>query len=781
MAAHSVLLTATLLAFAGAQGETVRVDFGTETSPVRPGFIRVTHKTVFGEREPVAGNGRPVGWVNPVGLVSGDLPLPRDWTVNASSGRKVPPPIYTTDLRQDHVGGPGPALLRLRVQDGPYRLWLLCGTAGGSRDQVWDLRAASGDGSDEATFHGAYTARVLELRGEAKGGLLNLAFSTRSRWAACALLAVPEAEWARVQAGEIAKIEQEVFVLPDDVLKTWKHAPHEEPTPLPAFTEAEKQRGFAIYHRHYLSPIWPNTAPKRDECDPTLRAFAAQDEYEPLTFTIFPLRDCPRLSVEVSDLKTPDGKTIPREDISVRYVRYMHVRPNYSSSGVYYRAPDVLMPFRKPQPLVKGESFRVWITVYADAFAPEGIYNGQATVAADGQPPVPVPIVFRVLPIALEKDHSIVYGIYYYHPYDSMMRAPDAFSRQWWRRKAELEAADMAAHGNNAIVAGISGRMDANGRWLLDFEPLAKKIDLCRRYGLDKPIICHIPTEAAYAKYIKAGMGSHLRLLKMPPKEFFDDMTELVRAVEAGRKSRQWPELLYYPVDEPSTVELAVQFMTEVLKAIKRVPGVRTYVTADPAHEQFAPMKPWVDVWCCQPFSLSRETILDDMKKRGVEYWCYPNHINGENDHTPAAGARMTYGFGFWRSGFRALTPWIYQSSTSDPWNYLDGGYMDFFNRTDDDASPIPVALWEAYREGIDDGRYVTTLERWIERAREAGHADLAKAAEADLRFVWDAIEVQEKYKYDGLWDPEAFDAFRWLLARQILGLQEAVTRGNAK
>ena len=139
----------------------------------------------------------------------------------------------------------------------------------------------------------------------------------------------------------------------------------------------------------------------------------------------------------------------------------------------------------------------------------------------------------------------------------------------------------------------------------------------------------------------------------------------------------------------------------------------------------------------------------------------------------------MTYGFGFWRSGFRALTPWIYQSVVSDHWNYLDGSAMDFFNRTDDDGTPIPVALWEAYREGIDDGRYITTLERWIARARKAGLAELADAAAADLTFVWDSIEVQEKYKYDGLWDAEAFDVYRWILARQILRLQDAITEGK--
>ncbi len=754
---------------ATARGEPIRVDFGTRTSPLRKGFLRVTHETAFGETT-------PVGWVKTKGLASGNMALPRTWTLNKSRGRKYPPPIYTTDLRQDHVGGRTGAVLRARAKDGPYRVWLLCGTGGGHRYQVWHVRVGSGQEIAEATFAGPHTPRVVTLGARAKGGVVELALSSESRWAVSALLLVPEAEWRSVKTTEIAKLEHEVFVLPDDVLAKWKHTPHEEPASMPGFTETEKRRGFAVYHRSYLAPIWPNTAPRRDECDPTLRAFASWEEYEPLTFTLLPLEDLDRVSVDVGALTAEGGPTIPREDVDVRYVRYMHVRPNYSTFFTYYRAPDVLMPMRSECSLVRGENSRVWITVHVPTYAADGIYKGRAVVNVDGRQAAVVPIVFRVLPIKLQKDRSIVYGIYYRHPYDGMAGAPDDFSRRWWQHKAEREFADMAAHGNNAFVGGVGGRMDKDGKWVIEFESLGKKIELARRYGFDKPIICHIPTSTVYHKYMKAGMGSHLRLLKMPPKGFFDDMTALVRTIEAGRRRRQWPELLYYPIDEPSRTPVSVQFMTELLKAIKRVPGVRTYVTADPAHDAFQPMKPYVDVWCCQPFSLPRETILDDMKRRGVAYWCYPNHVAGENDHTPVAGARMTYGFGFWRSGFRALTPWIYQSDVGDPWNYLDGGYMDFFNRTDDDGSPIPVMMWEAYREGIDDGRYVTTLQRWIERARQAGLAEQAKQAEAELEFVWNAIDVQEKYKYDGLWEPETFDVYRWVLARQILALQQAVT-----
>ena len=52
-----------------------------------------------------------------------------------------------------------------------------------------------------------------------------------------------------------------------------------------------------------------------------------------------------------------------------------------------------------------------------------------------------------------------------------------------------------------------------------------------------------------------------------------------------------------------------------------------------------------------------------------------------------------------------------------------------------------------------------------------------AEAAERELQFVWNAIRVQAKYKYDGLWSPAEFDVYRWLVAQQILALQAAMSK----
>jgi hypothetical protein len=72
-----------------------------------------------------------------------------------------------------------------------------------------------------------------------------------------------------------------------------------------------------------------------------------------------------------------------------------------------------------------------------------------------------VPLTLRVLPITLLKDRSLVYGQYYRHPLPNSERAPDAFSRTWWQRKAEAEHMDMREHGMNTVVLGLGG-------WLQD-------------------------------------------------------------------------------------------------------------------------------------------------------------------------------------------------------------------------------------------------------------------------------------------------------------------------
>ena len=121
---------------------------------------------------------------------------------------------------------------------------------------------------------------------------------------------------------------------------------------------------------------------------------------------------------------------------------------------------------------------------------------------------------------------------------------------------------------------------------------------------------------------------------------------------------------------------------------------------------------------------------------------------------------------------FRSI-PWIYSSTNQDPWNNLDGSSADFGVRTAPDGRPIPTPIWEAFREGIDDGKYIHTLEVLIDRAEAAGLKQAAAEAKADLELVRKNIFIQIRYRDENLWGADTFDAYRWLIARSIMKLQD--------
>lgn len=750
-------------------GEPLCFDMGTADSPLRPRFTRITAKSAY---SPESG----YGWRECGTLKEHHRSYSREWTYSESRGRKYPPDIYTNEITCDTVWSKAANTFLVDVPPGEYTVYLLGGLSSGSaRDYHWfDVKV--GSTCETVKIPGPYIFEKRVIQATVDRGPLAVELTPKTDWLVSCLLVFPRAEQEKVHQEFLDDLEREIEFLPPDVAAEWKETKHEEPRPMPEFSEQDRGRGFAIFARHWSEVVYPNTAPRPGELNPALAAFASLGEYEPVTLTIRPLSDLSDTRLVAGDLRCGEA-VIPASCIDIRWVRYMLVRPNYSLFFSYHIAPDVL-EHRESADLKLGENQRFWVTTHVPDDAKPGIYEGALTFQAAGRPHAEIPFRLRVLPIRLQQNPEHVYGMYYRDPLSNVQDGNTSEANDYFKRKAESERRDMVEHGMTTHISSVSGLdRDDEGNWTMDGAETDRRIALSRKFGLaDQPLVVSIPVGSWYYKLVdKKGTGSHLRLIRDDvPQSFYDEITNMVEAVQKERENYDWPEFLYYPIDEPSTNPSSVKFMVGVMKAIKRVPGVRTYVTADPSHEQFEPMWPYVDVWCCQPFVFGYEKIERLSRERGIEFWCYPNHISGENDHTPIRGARMTWGFGFWKSGFKALIPWIYQASRGDPWNYLDGSSMDFFNRSTPDGEPIPVAMWEAYREGIDDGRYVYTLQQLVEQAKKAGgeRAELAQKAEADLRYVWDAIDVQEKYKYDDLWNGPDFDGYRWLLASWILRLQ---------
>ena len=115
----TLLLTAVAAfsALAGSDG-VYRYDFGSAVSPLREGYIRVTH-----------GRGKDFQWRTQTKLRSFANKI-IDSQENKRRKSIEPPPVYYNELTCDHVTGSGEAELTLKVPAGRYIAWALCGHAG---------------------------------------------------------------------------------------------------------------------------------------------------------------------------------------------------------------------------------------------------------------------------------------------------------------------------------------------------------------------------------------------------------------------------------------------------------------------------------------------------------------------------------------------------------------------------------------------------------------------------------------------------------------------------
>ncbi|MGO8745829.1 MAG: hypothetical protein ACLQNE_07550 [Thermoguttaceae bacterium] len=540
-----------------------------------------------------------------------------------------------------------------------------------------------------------------------------------------------------------------------------KEIPYVETAPEPALTDAERQRGYLLFSRPTVEPVYPNTHPRPDERLEALVAFATPGQFEPLTLALYPLRPLANLKVRVSALVSSKGE-IPADCIDVRLGTFWNIGyPSYTTVDTYQRTPELLervTVYSSPA----GECQRYWLSIHVPDDAGPGLYRGTVTLWDDGfDQAVSIPMALRVLGFRLVKDPAKHYSAYFYTRNRTLYRGR---SEAFIRKAAENDYRAMADFGLDMLPTLCLSCEDGKRIVVRD----AGEIPRMLRAGLrgPAPVIADNVIQRVYRDTTPTGnVGSHWQINPLPPLAFYDRITELFRALEAERKAKGWPELICCPIDE---VDLSCkEFGVKVYAAVKAA-GLKTYATKDPTDPDAAAYAPYLDIWCSQPYSEPFERII---RQKRYEYWCYPNHNAGEikDRLTMCKGGRMTYGFGSWKSGYTTLIPWHWcWTCEPDPWDYLRGHYSGCGQRVDDDGEVIPAVYWSCFREGFDDARYVYTLQRAVVQRQDSADPACQAAVREGRRLLqetWDSIRVQPKYLATGMWPSEEFDAIRWRLA----------------
>ncbi len=572
--------------------------------------------------------------------------------------------------------------------------------------------------------------------------------------------------------------EAERYPLPpsDRAPEGWTRIPYYESRPDFVPTEAEKARGFALFTRPIVDAIYPESRPGTDERVTKISTFAAGNQFQTVNFAVYPLQELPKLRVTAGEFvrkgkgkgkKNTEESVFPAENIQVRLVTYRDIRyPRYSSKENKYRVlPEYLQnvtvtdaPVLEPQ--------RYFVTFYVPAGMKAGKYFGKINISwGEGENAearsAEIPVMLRVLDFELLRDPTKNYSAYYY-----VKKKADG---TWDYDLMEREFAAMRDYGFTRSPVYHMAYNGTEKRYY--FPDLEKWVALMEKNNMTGPIpVLGGGGTWIAEQYYGAKFGSHIRVLTPPREEFY---AEVIRMCEQLKKDvdalpKGTPELIFGPLDETSPE--ATEYGTRIYKAFHDA-GLTTYTTKEPSDPTFLAYDDVVDIYASQVFNPTYEEI---QKRHKREYWCYPNHNSYERKDMVimCKGGRMTYGFGFWRSGFDLLIPWIWRANNPNHFDLNTSSGANIIHP--ETGEVIMTTYWECFREGISDLRYLYTLENYVIQ-REGGtdeklNAEI-KESRALLQEIWDSVVIQEKYLNKDLWESTRFDEYRERLAKQIVAL----------
>jgi len=490
-------------------------------------------------------------------------------------------------------------------------------------------------------------------------------------------------------------------------------------------TAEEAKRGYIVFARDPLVEVSPYAIPFPSERVSELKAFAAQGEYEPLSFALHALEALDGVAVEASELKSEKGDAIPADHIDVRVVR--PVRLPVDSKAKTFRLQPFLLEKRKAFAVPKGASTQVWLTVQAPPDAKAGTYQGtvavrataglssraeQPTVGQADRGTVTLKVSLEVLPFHLPPA-PIEMAMYYGRPPES-----DAMLLK--------ELADLREHGLNSFESSVGVQIKSRDRKFGEDDVQATRAHCKRMMDAVKKVF------GGWRFPVTFEVGHQIAYWWDPAKNWFvhwphspeieSDFYKAIDVVRDLAKAEGWPPLRAYATDEAGAHNLLDEAIYLYGLVKKRYPDISTWTDIGGGiamgHDEIGQLTKVVDYFSTNRFSPEIAKALIDRKKA---YGVY----NGAG--AMLAGPRYFFGFYGFKTGASQIAQWVYHfgdAAFKGGMRQEDEGYV--YEAAD---GPLPSTYWESVREGVDDYRYLTELWHRIAAAKASDAPALKKAA----------------------------------------------------
>ena len=749
-----------------------RFNFGSKAAPAVPGFTRVTEKTRYSDK---------LGY----GFSEGALPR--------GDGLEK----YPDDLARSYVQGP--ATFRLNLPRGDYVLWLIQGEGGSWKPpsnlfKLWvdgkqlvdiDLEVEGNFGApwDNPEYVKYFYANmkldyypgqnIFDKYVQSKFKPLRVAVKTSGR-----PLDIRYEGFLRgmivYRVSDSKQIEREITALNNYRRQTLSFVEVKQKQEAVAadFTKEDVAKGYVLFKKHWMDYIYPTTVPAPEERNPdSVKVFATQGEYEPATFSIYPLKNLGPVKIAVSDLKAKNGGRIDASNIRIQYVQYTETRhwaayaPNLyavkdrrftgSAGGgpKYYEVvPRILMP-SDTVAVRKDVTRTIWLTLKVPEDAAGGCYQGTVDVRPANAPASQLKLQLNVLPLKLAKP-PVEYGMFYF----GCDRRDEMIVKDF---------VDMREHGmTSTTIPPLPPRyetVEVDGDDIkVDFSKVAEFVKLYQKGGMTGPLVTMYPL-----------LPDNLKLIDHTP-DINDEETRkiymgLLKILWDKARRENWPELVLWASDEIASKKDEFEHAKKFFRFLKQDPYIRknnVRVFATENHRRGMEAAPLLDIFMPNLFVGINEKNIRIIKDAGTTFGMYNMGYD-----------RFTWGYYASRVGAEWIYHWHYQTLAGDFYDPFDffskEGHLTVYPSPD---GPISTNLWEEVREGIDDAKYVYTLSLLIERAKKSGdrhRIEQARRAEKVLDTIIGKVNPNFDYYWDkpNLWKHELYDERRWEIAQQILAL----------
>jgi hypothetical protein len=521
-------------------------------------------------------------------------------------------------------------------------------------------------------------------------------------------------------------------------------------------------RGFIPFVRHTEKDIAVNARPFKDELKKPVSFEAARGERDQAQFGLYPLTAQEGVTVTASDLAGPDGTSIPSSALRIRKVRNFLKHEGRSNLGDLL--PFILMPFKTLE-LKPGIARGVWLTLTVPTDAKPGKYTGTITVGAPGKTAT-LPVNVTVFPFTLDKVTDVSLSStgaascawsYFY---------PELNDKFWEFGEGVMK--NLAEHGMNCIDGGANAKLIAvkDGKAEIDYKDMDRWLEMAYKHGLTMPADDYGGLSISGMIW-NSGKDCIAETEKQSRARFGISYPELVKIVygnfDQHMKDKGWPRRMIHFLDEPrpewSNIEPCAQLIKLVTAASPETLFCGYYSPNQGRDVYFQTM----------PVSISHADshtlkLVSEAKKQLWEY--NGNRVRFDIGRRTYVASRRGL-TGFLRNGYLFVCSQPYFDFSDE-----EASWSEVFPSKDNGLND--TAGWERTANGVNDYRYLSTLERLIKKARaDKKAATEADAAEAYLTETTKSINLDDHSS--GNLSPEQFDEFKRSMARQIAALTKAL------